>query len=202
MSAGGGKGERKTTLPPGFEGPVEQFGQTLSAFTGIPLGNTVGQGFNFFQNLPQTQAFQNVLPTLNQFATDPLGLETPFINRERERLGGELVERGRQFGLGSSDAARLTQEGLANFTADVANRGSDRALRAAGLIPAAAQTLGSSLFTPFQALSSPLVSAISQGRPAEFGNPKGGLLNTLGQIGGGLASNPGLFSRGGGGGGG
>jgi hypothetical protein len=192
-SQGGSQSFSYNQLPAGWRSGTKDFGKSLKNFSNDPLyKQTLSSALDWFAGLSNKaeSSFKTAEDALTSQATDPMRLTNPFFIQSRESLGGNLVERSRQMGMTSGDAATSVNTGLSDFTNRYLNS-SLESQRAAALgltaLPGARAQLGSALFTPYQAASQTYLGMMGASRPAPqpgSSNSKAQMLGALGQLGG------------------
>jgi hypothetical protein len=187
---GGGGSPRfdRATLPPGFRRNLTRFGsRTGAALTGPQMQDIIGQTLDYYQNLQDSPYIKETSDALLRQVKDPTSLTDPLFLSQRERLGAELVERGRQVGgLGSSATTEITGQGLGEFTNRYLADAYQRQQTAGQQLFSQRLGLGQAMFTPYQAYSQPYMALLGQPTPPQqpYSNATGGLLNLAGQLGG------------------
>ncbi len=190
MGGGSGRIDAGASLPPGWRTGTKNLGKSIKGFIRDPrFGGTLDSALDWFTQLPGqgNRAFDTAQEAFTSQAEDPTRLTNPLFRQQREQLGGELVERSRQMGLTSGDAATTVSEGLSDFT----NRylsSSFEGQRAAAMgltgLPGARAQFGQALFTPFQAATAPItaIAGRSGGQQPGYDNSKSQTWSTVGQI--------------------
>ncbi len=191
MGGGGGKGGGgnefdRAQLPPGFRNNLTRFGkQTGAALTGPQMKDITGQTLDYYQNLQDSPYITETADALLRQVKDPTSLTDPLFLQQREQLGGELIERGRQIGgLGSSATTEVVGQGLGDFTNKYLADAYGRQIAAGSQLFNQRLGLGQAMFTPYQAYSQPYMALLGKNQqPQQFSNSKGQAYGAAGQIG-------------------